>query len=582
MNVEHLLAHFDRVADAPNAVLRLRRFVLDLAVRGKLVEQDPADEPASELLKRIASEKSRLMTAGKLQKRNPNDLLATDDLGFDLPSGWSVARLSDVLIEAQTGPFGSSLHQSDYEIGGTPVINPASIQDGKIVPIEKMAVGEATLERLSGFKLQAGDIVMGRRGEMGRCAVVTEHEDGWLCGTGSLILRLPEDFCPQYLAMHISSPHVRRYLARFAVGATMQNLNQAILLRMSIGVPPIAEQKRIVARIKELMELCDSLKNARTARENTRDWLTKASYARLNTSHADDAIFRTYMRFAIDAFPVLTARADQVKRLRQTILNLAVRGKLVKQNSQDEPASGLLKRIAQKKARLKIQHDLKPLPNDEVPYSLPERWLWSQIGELCIKTGSGSTPRGGKNVYRKAGVPFLRSQNVYNDGLRLNDVAYIESDVHARMVGTAVQSRDLLLNITGGSMGRCCRVPDEFVEANVSQHVAIIRPAVSEMCDFLQKLVLSSYFQTCIFDEQTGAGRGGLPKYKMDRMPVAVPPLAEQQRIVAKVDEIMIQCDRLEGSLSIADASYHRLLESLLREVLASAVNDLEAAELTS
>ena len=256
MNAERLLAQFDRVADAPDAVSRLRRFVLDLAVRGKLVEQDPADEPSLDLLKRIASQKSRLMKARKLRRRNIADSEPIDDLGFDLPSGWSVARFSDVLIELQTGPFGSSLHQRDYVLGGTPVVNPASIQDGKIVPIKKMAVGENTLERLSRFKLQAGDIVMGRRGEMGRCAVVSEHQDGWLCGTGSLILRLPEDICPKYLAMLISSPYVREYLARSAVGTTMRNLNQSILLRMSVAVPPIAEQQRIVARVNEITTLC--------------------------------------------------------------------------------------------------------------------------------------------------------------------------------------------------------------------------------------------------------------------------------------------------------------------------------------
>ena len=171
---------------------------------------------------------------------------------------------------------------------------------------------------------------------------------------------------------------------------------------------------------------------------------------------------------------------------------------------------------------------MNPLATDETPFDLPEGWLWSRIGELCTKTGSGSTPRGGKNVYKTIGVPFLRSQNVHDDGLRLDDVARIDPEIHDRMSRTTVQGRDLLLNITGGSMGRCCRVPDNFGKANVSQHVAIIRPAVSEMADFLHKLVLSPYFQGFIFDEQTGAGRGGLPKRKMDRIVVAVPPLAEQ------------------------------------------------------
>ena len=276
MNANLLLSHFDRIADAPDAVPRLRRLILDLAVRGKLVPQDPNDESAAELLKRIAAEKVRLVEEGKIRKRRSTESATPNELAFGLPSGWAVAKFSDVLIELQTGPFGSSLHQNDYEMGGTPVINPASMQDGKIVPVEKMAVGENTLERLATFKLQAGDIVMGRRGEMGRCAVVTEKEDGWLCGTGSLILRLPDNFYPSYLAMLIGSPHVREYLGGSAVGATMQNLNQSILLKMSIGLPPFVEQHRIVAKVDDLMALCDRLEASLTTRDETRGRLLES------------------------------------------------------------------------------------------------------------------------------------------------------------------------------------------------------------------------------------------------------------------------------------------------------------------
>ena len=120
------------------------------------------------------------------------------------------------------------------------------------------------------FKLRAGDIVMGRRGEMGRCAVVTEQEDGWLCGTGSLILRLPDSLYPKYVAMLIGSPYVREYLGGSAVGATMQNLNQSILLKMSIGLPPLAEQHRIVAKVDEVRAICDLLEASLASGDDTR------------------------------------------------------------------------------------------------------------------------------------------------------------------------------------------------------------------------------------------------------------------------------------------------------------------------
>lgn len=263
-NFERLTTRFDQIKT-------LRRTILNLAVRGALVAQDPNDEPASTLLNRIAAERDRLVKSGKAKKRRRDvSPVSESDITFVLPPGWSVVKFSDVIVGLQTGPFGSSLHRSDYKLGGTPVINPASMQDRKIVPFDKMAVAGSTLERLARYKLQVGDIVMARRGEMGRCSVVTEQESGWLCGTGSLIIRLPTCINASYFAMLMRSPMVREYLNGYAVGATMQNLNQSILLRMSIGLPPLAEQSRIISRVDELMDLCDRLEERLVTVEDAR------------------------------------------------------------------------------------------------------------------------------------------------------------------------------------------------------------------------------------------------------------------------------------------------------------------------
>ncbi len=255
---------------------------------------------------------------------------------------------------------------------------------------------------------------------------------------------------------------------------------------------------------------------------------------------------------------------DAIARLRRFVLDLAVRGKLVPQDPKDEPASELLKRSAAEKARLGIKRVVSRLGDTEIPFGLPFGWEWSRIGEICSKTGSGSTPRGGKEVYKESGVPFLRSQNIYDDGVRLDGAAYIDQETHLRMRGTKVLPRDLLLNITGGSIGRCCLVPYDFKEANISQHVAIIRVAVSGVENFLHQFVRSPYFQAFVVDEQTGAGRGGLPKNRMDQIAVAIPPLAEQRRIVAKVDELMALCDRLEAAREERETTRDRLAASSL------------------
>ena len=359
-----------------------------------------------------------------------------------------------------------------------------------------------------------------------------------------------------------------------APGTTFKEVSGKLLAGVPFPLPPLAEQHRIVAKVDELMALCNRLQAARTEREATRDRLVAASLARLNAPDPDPATFRDHAAFALDNLAPLTTRRDQVKALRQTILNLAVRGKLVEQDPNDEPASELLKRIAVEKARMVKTGQIKktspadPISPKNAPFSLPIGWAWSTIGGICSKTGSGSTPRGGKAAYKPRGIVFLRSQNVHDDGLRLNDVAYIDSTIHERMSGTTVESSDLLLNITGGSIGRCCLIPEDLGEANISQHVAIIRTAIDGPQRFLHWLVLSPYFQAFVFDEQTGAGRGGLPKYKMDRIPIALPPLAEQHRIVAKVDELMAICDRLEASLATGEYARRRLLDALLFKAL--------------
>ena len=220
------LEHLTPLTTRRDQIKALRQTILKLAVRGKLMAQDPNDEPASELLERITKEKARLVKKGEVRQQKPPKLDDVNVLPFELKTGWQAVTIEQILVELRTGPFGSSLHQSDYQVGGVPVVNPASIQNEYIVPIEKMAVGVATLNRLSTFKLKAGDIVMGRRGEMGRCAVVTDREAGWLCGTGSLVLRLPQCVYARFLVLLIGSPYVREYLSGSAVGATMQNLNQ--------------------------------------------------------------------------------------------------------------------------------------------------------------------------------------------------------------------------------------------------------------------------------------------------------------------------------------------------------------------
>ena len=413
-------------------------------------------------------------------------------------------------------------------MGGVPVVNPASIQNENIVPIEKMAVGVATLNRLSTFKLKTGDIVMGRRGEMGRCAMVTDRETGWLCGTGSLVLRLHQCVYARFLVLMIGSPYVREYLGGSAVGATMQNLNQAILLSVVIGLPPLAEQHRIVAKVDELMALCARLEVARIEREATRDRLSASSLVRLDAPDPDPMVFRNHAAFALEHLTPVTTRRDQVKALRQTILNLAVRGKLVTQDPNDEPASISL--VGGKGRR--PQREVRSL---DVP-----GWLVSPVASLLqFQYGKGMKASERLN---EGPVPVFGSNGL---------VGYCETPLtEAPSIIVGRKGSAGALNLCDGPSWTTDVA--YFVEA---PHYFDLRYLLIG----LQMLNLGSL----------GKGvKPGLSRADVYALPLSVPPLAEQHRIVAKVDELMALCDRLEASLTTGDDTRCRLLGALLIEAL--------------
>ncbi|WP_421351390.1 restriction endonuclease subunit S [Aeromonas veronii] len=259
-----------------------------------------------------------------------------------------------------------------------------------------------------------------------------------------------------------------------------------------------------------------------------------------------------------------------IKKLRELILELAVRGKLVPQDPSDEPASVLLERIAAEKTRLVKEGKIKKpkaLPEigeEDKPFELPEGWECIRLGDLTSKMGSGSTPRGGQSAYVSEGIPFLRSQNVWNEGLRLDDVVYIDENTHLKMEGTKVIPGDVLLNITGASLGRTLIFPDSIKEANVSQHVTIIRLLIDELAPFVHLGIKSPLVQDLIWGRQVGMAIEGLSKRTLELFEFPIPPLAEQQRIVAKVDELMVLCDQLEQRCESQLAAHQTLVETLL------------------
>ena len=278
------------------------------------------------------------------------------------------------------------------------------------------------------------------------------------------------------------------------------------------------------------------------------------------------------------------------KKLRQKILDLAIRGKLVPQDPNDEPASVLLERIKAEKERLikegKIKRSKKTTKTSDtphyenVPFEIPENWVWTDIENICSKIGSGSTPRGSN--YSSKGIPFFRSQNIYNNGLVYEDIKFISEDIHQTMIGTEVLPNDLLLNITGGSLGRCAIVPANFQRGNVSQHVCIMRPILI-VSEYFHAFVISSSFSKSI--KITGSGREGLPKYNLERIFFPLPPLTEQYRIVSEIEHWFalinqIEQDKLDLQEAIKQAKNKILNIAIHGKLVPQEPSDEPASEL--
>lgn len=266
--IEELLPYIERYEQAWSKLedfnkrfpTDMQKSILQTAIQGKLVEQRSDEGTGEELYQQIQAEKQRLIKAGTIKKEKPLPEITEGEKPFDIPESWKWVHFSELMNAMSTGPFGSMLHKSDYVTDGTPLVNPANIVNGKIVPSDKMMVSTDTINRLKSYVLHTGMIVMGRRGEMGRCAVVTDFEDGWLCGTGSFFMGPSTLLSVDFISTFFATPYAKTYLSGESIGTTMNNLNHTILSKMPVPLPPLAEQKRIVAKLEKILPLCEKLK----------------------------------------------------------------------------------------------------------------------------------------------------------------------------------------------------------------------------------------------------------------------------------------------------------------------------------
>jgi type I restriction enzyme S subunit len=537
MNATELLVMYDRVADAPDAVGKLRSFVLDLAVRGKLVEQDP-----------------RPVLQGTQGAFAPG----SSDEAFEIPDGWRWATLSE--LGTLRGGGTPSKARPDFWGGTIPWVSPKDMKRDYLASAQ-MSVTESALAGSAANLIPAGSVLFVVRG------MILAHS--FPVGIGTVPLTINQDM----KALVLAAPEQGEYLLRalkgmkaFMLKRVQRSSHGTCRLEgsdykdFSVPIPPLAEQHRIVAKVDELMALCDQLEAARVVREAARDRLAAASLARLNAPDPDT--FQSDARFALSVLPALSARPDQVKQLRQTILNLAVRGKLVPQ----APTT--------KASQVSTTSQLGR------PADIPSSWRFEKLESLLsedTRNGYSRRPDDAPN-----GTPILRisAGTVRRDGVVAEEEHKLISGIdQAVREQYGVRAGDLLACRFNGNKSFVGRFTlfEDYLQLRPIYPDKLIRVRVDQskvLATFIRHAGESDLIRSEIEAQcATTVGNWGISASNLKSIHFPVPPLAEQHHLVAKVDELMALCDQLQASLEAGESIQSRLLEALLHQWLEPGCN---------
>ncbi|MFM8330498.1 MAG: restriction endonuclease subunit S [Candidatus Methylumidiphilus sp.] len=595
MNPEHLLQHFDRISEAPDAIPRLRRFILDLAVRGKLVEQDPNDEPASELIGRIRGEKQKLGLVSRRKDAKKSGeagesiggLAVLDETAFDVPDCWVFTCLGEVAQYGVPEKVNSNAEIDQYLW----VLDLEDIEKVTSRLIERVTSADRPfLSTKTVFRI--GDVLFGKlRPYLNKVLVADQNG---VCTTEIIPIRCYCGIVPEYTKLILNSPLTMDRVDKLMYGMKMPRLGTSDALTLSFPLPPLAEQHRIVAKVDELMALCDRLGAAQTERERSRDRLVAASLEQLqnpadptpnhpnaNPHAATPAEFAPRREaLFLQNLASLTTRPAHIKQLRQTILNLAVRGKLVPQDPNDEPVfislarnDEIRKAIAKQDRR--ADSEAQDLLASEARWGVPLSWVWRGLADLALFIDyRGQTP-----AKVESGVRLITAKNVKQGFVNLLPEEFLAEEAYAKWMTRGIPKNGDVLFTTEAPMGNAAvvNIPEIFA---LAQRVINLRIYGAMNPNFLVLYILSEPFKGILDKTATGLTAKGIKAAKLKRLPIVIPPLPEQNRIVAKVDELMALCDQLETQLASTAADSRRLLEAVLHEALNPRHSSRSQAEL--
>ena len=463
----------------------LKNSILQLAVQGKLVPQDLSDEPASELLKRIYAEKSVALKAGTIKKDKNLPALAEEEIPHDIPSNWSWMRLGE-LCQLLDGEKRSNVKYPYLE---------AKYLRGKI---------SATFLNSGKFVKKDTRLILVDGENSGEVFLATE--DGYM-GSTFKVLYIPTALYAPYVLYFLL---LKKQLFRNRkTGAAIPHLNKELFFTLPVPIPPLAEQKRIVAKIEKLMPLVEEYDRA------------EEQIKALNAEFPD--------------------------KLRKSILQQAVQGKLTERDPSDEPASELLKRIRAEKAKLiaegkiKKEKSLPAITDEERPFDIPDTWEWVRFNEITEIIGDGI--HGTPTFDPKGDYYFVNGNNLVNGKIVFKDTTQKVSKKEYDLYKKPLTRNTVLLSING-TIGNIAYYNDEPIILGKSAcYIALLSDVYK---DYIRVILGTKLFLDYAVSKATKTTIANVSLKAMRLFPIPLPPLAEQKRIVARVEELLAACDGLK------------------------------------
>ena len=547
-------------------VKKLRELILELAVRGKLVAQDARDLPASELVKRIKIEKAELLAKGSIKKSKPLPAIDKEENPTVLPDGWEWVRLGE--ITSIRGGSTPSMNKSEYWNGDIPWISPKDMHGGMIVDSELKITAAAMTETNLELVPTGSILIVGRSGILKRKlpAQITAVP----CAVNQDIKAVTpiRPLSGRYLQL-IFFGNERNILVRdVKQGTTVQSLVYESLFSRPFGLPPEAEQYRIVAKVDELMALCDQLEARHSNAADAHEQLVSHLLRTITQSQSAAHFNANWQRIAAHFDTLFTSEAS-IDALKQTLLQLAVMGKLVAQDVNDEPASALLKRFQVEKGKLIAEGTIKKgqplvaITAEEKKFGIPQGWEWTRLKDVVYVLGDGlhGTPKYSPNEK----CYFINGNNLQNGIIEIKSetktISEKEMDKHKKNLNY----RTILVSING-TIGNVAFYNNEKIALGKSACYFNLANQISK--DYLRLLIESPYFASYAARSVSGTTIMNLSLAAMNNFPLPIAPFPEQLRIVAKVSEFMAMCDRLSSRIVNAKQQRKKLADVLVEHAV--------------